>query len=546
MNKRYSTILMILSASLLPAFVFAQQYDVKLGGKIIRLREIKNNSALSLPGDTSIIKELSIQGLSQYIKISNKDSSMTYAVFETNTNSLREKFKRVVSVHNTNSAVDVETAAIFEYQNSLNILTEQFVIRFRDDVSRREIDDYFTNNNIELESDSELFKNLFLIRFKNLSARQALINLPKNHPLIAFIEPNFLQVTENRPSAPHEVSTPELGYTPPDVSQEPNDLYLNKQWYLKNIGAPVGIADADVRCFPGWKISRGSEKVLIAILDEGVDVNHPDLREKIYATYDAVEDDEDQQPQATAGHGTACAGIAAAMTNNEKGIAGVGWNTKIMAVRIASVNMEKQWETTPYIIASGIKKAVDKGARILSCSWGGGLPSSVVDLSIDYGIGQECVFVFAAGNNNASVSYPGNLSTTKKIITVSATNEWDQSKAPDSKDKEEWWGTNYGREITISAPGVHMATTDITGHRRGYDKSSDYIFNFNGTSSATPLVAGSVALMLAVNPKLTLSEIIAVVKNNCDDLGKSGRDDRFGYGRLNVEKLLLAAGRIQK
>jgi len=95
---------------------------------------------------------------------------------------------------------------------------------------------------------------------------------------------------------------------------------------------------------------------------------------------------------------------------------------------------------------------------------------------------------------------------------------------------------------------LHLGTHGNHGYdrpKKGYDKLSDYIFNFNGTSSATPLVAGSIALMLAVNPKLTLDEIIAILKNNSDDLGEIDFDERFGYGRLNVEKLLIAAEKIK-
>jgi subtilisin family serine protease len=140
--------------------------------------------------------------------------------------------------------------------------------------------------------------------------------------------------------------------------------------------------------------------------------------------------------------------------------------------------------------------------------------------------------VFAAGNDSGPVIYPANLSLSKVVIAVSATNEWDQFKTETSFDREDWWGSCFGPEINVSAPGVHIYTTDISGSG-GYS-SGDYIENFNGTSSATPIVAGTAALVLSKNPGWTPTQVRNQIQSSADDLGSSGFDNKFGHGRINA------------
>jgi subtilisin family serine protease len=309
-----------------------------------------------------------------------------------------------------------------------------------------------------------------------------------------------------------------------------------RQWYLNNTGS-TGVADADIDAPGAWDVHKGLPSVIIAIIDEGVDINHNDLKDKIVTPYDAVDGDNDQQPNPWNGHGTSCAGIAAAVTNNSLGIAGIGWNVKIMPVRIAySSGAREPWITTDAIIEDGIRTAVDRGAHVLSNSWGGGSDSEMIDSAIDYAIANNRVPVFAAGNESGAVCYPANLSKKKVIIAVSASNEWDQFKTKLSLDKEDWWGSNFGPEVTVSAPGVHICTTDISGGG-GYG-AGDYIENFNGTSSATPLVAGTAALVVSKNPGWTPDQVRNQLQNTADDKGTAGFDDRFGYGRVNACKAL--------
>jgi len=253
--------------------------------------------------------------------------------------------------------------------------------------------------------------------------------------------------------------------------------------------------------------------------------------------YDATDGDNDQEPNSWDGHGTACAGIAAAVTNNNLGVAGVGWNNKIMPIRIASSNCSGcNWITSNAIIEDGLRTAVDRGAHVLSNSWGGGSPSNAINSAIDHAISNNRTVVIAAGNDAGPVSYPANISTNRDIIAVSATNEFDEFKTKTSQDGEDWWGSNFGLEVNIAAPGVHIYTTDING-ADGY-VNGDYVPNFNGTSSATPFVAGAVGLLLSQNPSMTPAEVRDRLQATADDLGSPGFDNQFGHGRLNVARAL--------
>jgi thermitase len=283
--------------------------------------------------------------------------------------------------------------------------------------------------------------------------------------------------------------------------------------------------------------------VIIAILDEGVDASHPDLKDKIVDPYDSVTDAQGQTPDPWDGHGTACAGIAAAVTNNSLGVAGVGYKAKIMPVRIASTQAAgEDWVTTTEIIARGIDWAVEHGADVLSNSWGGGDPDPYIEDAIKRGLsngrkGLGAVFVFAAGNHSGPVEWPANLSKSLAVMAISATNEWDELKTSTSKDGETWWGSNFGPEITVAAPGVHIVTTDMVG-KGGY-VDGDYFSGFNGTSAATPHVAGVAALILSMPQwsRLKVSDVIQRIKQTADPVAPK---IQVGAGRVNACKAVSA------
>lgn len=300
-----------------------------------------------------------------------------------------------------------------------------------------------------------------------------------------------------------------------------------------------------------WQFVSGSPAIRIAILDEGVDPSHPDLRNAIVASFDAVEGDLNQQPRPWDSHGTACAGLAAATPNNNLGVRGIGGGCSLMPVRIAfSANPNANWTWVEANVVRGIDWAWKNGADVLSNSWVGGAPSGAIMNALErarrFGRGgRGCVIVMAAGNDSGPVAFPANL---PNVLAISASNEFDQPKTKTSADGETWWGSNFGPEVDLAAPGVHNFTTDIIGQdgaNPGGAVDADYVNNFNGTSSSTPIVAGVAGLVLSVNPNLTEAQVRRLLTQTADKVGQvvytNGRNNQMGQGRVNALRAIQAA-----
>lgn len=334
-----------------------------------------------------------------------------------------------------------------------------------------------------------------------------------------------------------------------------NDPFVDDQWSLNNDGVNTsqwgGTVGADMKVFAAWNTTTGDAGVSVAIIDEGVDLSHPDLVNNLLGGYDATGQGSGGGPSGDDAHGTACAGIVAAEGNNSLGIAGVAYSSKIVPVRIAYSNAQGNWVTSNTWIGNAINWAWDQGgADVLSNSWGGGSPSSTIENAIDNAIasgrgGLGSPVLFAAGNDNGNNSYPATYEPTISVIAMSMCN---QRKSPSSCDGETWWGSNYNNGADIAAPGVKIYATDISG-ADGYS-SGDYISNFNGTSSACPNAAGVMALLIAQDGNLTEDDARVALETTCDKVGGytynsnvNGQPNgdwstNLGYGRVNAEDAL--------
>ena len=397
--------------------------------------------------------------------------------------------------------------------NNLLIVTNEIIIKFEDSTTEEEIEKILKKYNIQPVKSKN---NLFVCGEGNALETANILHQNKQ---IKYAQPNFIRIFK-----PH--------FTP-------NDTLFANQWALENTGQGGGVVGADINAESAWDISPGSNNIIIAILDEGVDYNHEDLNvgTKLVMGYDALTGSNDPNPENDDAHGTACAGIASAGGDNVFGISGVAPDCSLMGVRIARgivVNGDNVWETSDAEISNAIDTAVARGAHILSNSWGGGSPSNAITDSIQDARnngrgGLGCVICFAAGNDNGSVSYPGSLS---EVFTVAACNEFGERKSPTSQDGENWWGSNFGPEVDIAAPGVHITTTDISGGR-GYSPDN-YTSTFNGTSAATPHVAGVAGLILSVNPNLTVAQVEEILRETATDIDSVGYDNFTGFGRVNA------------
>ena len=315
-----------------------------------------------------------------------------------------------------------------------------------------------------------------------------------------------------------EVQTKNLArYVEPNMKFKaqfvPNDPYWSLQWGPQKIEANWA-----------WDTTIGDHSVLVAIIDTGIDYNHPDLvANYVPLGYDWVNGDGD--PIDDNGHGTHCAGIIAAVLNNAVGIAGVA-NVSIMA--------EKGLNATGWgdedDLANAIIDAVNKGANILSFSWGGYGESYLIHDAVQYAYNHSVLVVAAAGNEAWSRKLIP--AAYDEVVAVTATDSYD---APASF-------TNFGDWVEVAAPGVDiystMPTYHVTLNDYGYSMNYDYM---SGTSMACPHAAGVAALIWSQFPNATRDWVRAQLRYAGDDLGDPGFDEYYGYGRINARKAVEQA-----
>jgi subtilisin family serine protease len=303
----------------------------------------------------------------------------------------------------------------------------------------------------------------------------------RNNPKVSFVEKNFVA----------------------QANFAPNDPNFPNQWHLPKVSAPAA-----------WDLTTGSASVTVAVIDSGVDPAHPDLSGKLVGGYNylggSTSDTHD-----VLGHGTAVAGVIGANTNNQDGVAGLGWNTTIMPLVVVSSSNYATYAD----IASAMNYATDHGAKVISMSLGGTSYSSTLQSAVDYAWSRGLVVVAAAGNNSSNVGfYPAALNN---VVAVSATDGNDNLAS----------FSNFGSWITVAAPGTYIQTTNNGG---GYG-------NWQGTSFSAPQVAALAALIFAKNPALNNNQVVNLLKNNSDDLGAQGFDTTYGWGRINAFRAVQAA-----
>ena len=298
-----------------------------------------------------------------------------------------------------------------------------------------------------------------------------------------------------------------------------------------------------------WSITRGRADIRVAVLDEGVDTIHHALKSAVVAEKDFIgSNGNSAMPSGDDAHGTACAGI---IVSRDKQISGIAPQCSLVAARIAMGDGSDGWVFDDFATADAIDWCWrDEHADVLSNSWGGGVPSDAISRAFarartqgrnDHG----AVVVIAAGNAQQPIDFPGNL---PGYVTVGASTPRDERKTKSSSDGEYWWGSNYGETLSLLAPGVRIATTDISGPA-GYD-SGDFTQTFNGTSSATPHIAAVAALMLSANPTLSAPTVRSILGQTAKRIeGQAGWTRELGFGRLDAGRAVetaAAAGKPQK
>ena len=333
-------------------------------------------------------------------------------------------------------------------------------------------------------------------------------------------------------------------YTQPNYLNEmlsitPNDPYYYQQWGLLAINADNA-----------WEIEKGNEQVIIAIIDSGIEYDHPDLEQNIWINHGEIPDnfiDDDQNgyiddwmgwdftdtdivdamgdfrerdndPRDDLGHGTHIAGIISAQTNNHLGVSGTTWFARCM-------NLRAGFRTTlgGYLedddVSAAIVYAADNGAQTISISWGDAVLAPIINDACNYAYDLGVSIVASAGNEGGvGLLYPAALD---KVLSVTAVDE----------NLKICSFSSYGEGIDLCGPGLSIYSTYLNNEYK----------NESGTSMAAPFVAGCAGLLLSQNPLLSNIEVYNLIKISCNDLGEDGYDNVYGYGIINAEKLMQNA-----
>jgi thermitase len=308
-------------------------------------------------------------------------------------------------------------------------------------------------------------------------------------PAVEYAEPNYVSV----------------------ANSTPNDPSFAQQWGLSKIQAPLA-----------WNVTQGREDISIAILDSGIDLNHEDLSAKIVATQNFSTSDTDDDNY---GHGTHLAGIAAAITDNGLGIAGLGSRCTLINAKVDEDNGAARSSA----VAQGIAWAVDSGAKVICMSFGASTASQTVETAINYAWDRGAVLVASAGNTNSTTpNYPAFY---EHCISVAATDPSDQKEAH----------SNFGSWVDVAAPGAGILST-LPSHPFAMQPLYSLPLGYgtlSGTSQATAFVAGLAGLVWSTPFGTSNAAVRARIEQTCDPI--TGTGTLWRSGRINAARAVGAA-----
>ena len=399
----------------------------------------------------------------------------------------------------------------------------EIIVKFREGISRASIQSLLLAE--ELEILDELDKLGFMLLSVPEGRELEKIEELKRNPLVEYAEPNYVvQIAAPIAVEPH--------YSLRALDVIPNDPILG--WHL-----------AKIEAFAGWDITTGSDKVVIAVIGTGVKLDHPELQDKIWTNPGEIPDNEIDddgngkvddvhgwdfvnwhgEPRDDHWHGTYVASVAAAETNNGTLIAGVSWGAEIMPVKA----LDQNGGGSIADINGGILYAADNGAKIINLSFSltcSNYPHSTQNV-VNYAYSKGALIVAGSGGLDPDDPippdgdfYPGALD---RVVSVAATDRYDGH--PDF--------SAYNDKVDIAAPGVGIWGVCIY-------PSCEPAAPLIDIHAAAAQVSGLAALIWSVNPNLTNDQVEEIIKSTAVDLGEPGRDDYFGWGRIDAAAAVMA------
>jgi subtilisin family serine protease len=444
------------------------------------------------------------------------------------------------------SAVRRTTPVYIEQQSGLRLVsTREITVRFQPKSSEGSRAKVLLSLGLTLVRPNEFRPNQQIVEPAAAIDETAVLDLAntlsERDDVVAYAAPNF--IAEHRKAA------------------LPEDPLLPQQWHLDNTGQAGGVTGKDVRALQAWGlVPGGSPNVVIAIIDDGVDLNHPDLKDNIWSNPNPAAPDRqgrnfyDQnydpsphyfrppydQMEGNDIHGTPCAGVAAAVANRRGGV-GLAYKSKILPVKVFGADSLASNDR----VADAIRYA-GQHAQVISCSWSGpmnpDLESAIDDVTRDGRNGRGCLVFCATGNDyKAAIGFPARH---PDVFAIGASN--DQGKRAKY--------SNYGPGIRFVAPSSDpdmgrqgITTTDVSLRNRGFNIGGHYTDDFGGTSSATPLAAAIGALVLSVSPGLSriqvrnLLQASAVKIDSATGAYRKGYSLQYGFGCLDAFAAVSAA-----
>ena len=413
----------------------------------------------------------------------------------------------------------------------------EVLVKFRPTVNWSDIKKLASRNNDRVEDEIESVKGLVAIDdLDNADPEKVATQYAAMSDLVVYAEVNNkIQFDDPAVSASsrdllqRETSSP-----------RPNDPKFAEQWSLNNLGQDGGKERADIDALKAWATTRGSEEIVVAVLDTGVDYTHPDLVSNMWfrpANVPQYRDDElgtfnDEHgfnaasnlsdPMDDNGHGTHCSGIIGAEGDNDEGIAGINWNVRIMPLKF----MGRGGFGTTKDAIEAINYAIDRkrngvNVRVINASWGSTAYSKALEDVIRAAGEEGILFVAAAGNattdNDKRPHYPSNYKLSN-VISVAATDKADNLAS----------FSNYGvKTVHIAAPGREILSTWL----------NDAYREASGTSMAAPQVAGVAALILSNEPNLSVEKLRERILRSVDKIDSLAGKVENG-GRINAAKAL--------
>ncbi len=412
----------------------------------------------------------------------------------------------------------------------------EVLVRFRQGTTPDKIKDIAFRHHDLIEDRIESVNGLVVMEDEDGLDVDAVVNEYRDLPDVEYVEPNYTISLEPEPR----------DSVPPSYLDSaingPNDPMFGEQWSLENTGQRGGSAKADISALAAWEKTKGTDKVVVAVLDSGVDYTHPDLVNNMWVRpadvsrysddelgtvddahgFNAIDDNGD--PMDENGHGTHCAGIIGAEGDNSEGIAGINWKVEIMPLKFMNASgsgtTKDAIKAINYVID---RKRAGVNVRVINASWGSTMKSKALEDAIRKAGDEGILFIAASGNSSADSDrnphYPAGYNL-PNVISVAALNRNDELAS----------FSNYGaKSVHLAAPGAEILSTWLGGT---FEEHS-------GTSMATPEVVGVAALVLSVDPDLSVKELRERLLDSVDPLPALKGKTVTG-GRINAARAVGA------